>query len=126
MENVNPSSILVILNLVVLVGGIIGGYLVLRTSLAHGSQEIQERVRVALKDENEGLQRRLDALEDDYAMCKRQLELVVEIMRRQGIILEINGEMVKVRDAQGATFGRSGTPAPKRPRPPPNKPKGNA
>ncbi len=123
MENLNASGILVMLNLVVLVGGIIGGFIVLRTSLARGSQEIQERVRVALKDENEGLQRRLDALEDDYAMCKRQLELVVEIMRRQGIILEINGEMVKVRDAQGTTFGRP--PAPKRPRPPP-KPKDTA
>jgi|SRR6266568_4293375 len=104
MENLNPSGILVILNLVVLVGGIIGGYFVLRTSLARGAQTLQENVRTALKDENEGLTRRLERVEDDYAMCKRQLELVVEIMRRQGIIVEINGEMVQVRDAQGATF----------------------
>jgi hypothetical protein len=118
MEYLNASSLLVIANLVVLIGGVIGGFIVLRSSLARGAQEIQERVRTALKDENEMLQTRIDRVEEDNDMLKRQLLLVVEILKRQGIILEINGEIVQVKDAKGSTFTSTRQPVPKRTRPP--------
>jgi hypothetical protein len=117
MENLNVSSLLVIANLVVLIAGVAGGYIVLRSSLARGAQEIQERVMTGLRDENEGLQRRLDRMEEDNATCKRQLDLVVEILKRQGIILEINGEMVQVKDAKGSTFTSTRQSVPIRKRP---------
>ncbi len=124
MENLNASGLLIIANLLVLIGGIVSGYFILRSNLARGAQELQEQVRVALKDENEGLARRLERVEDDYAMCKRQLELVVEIFKQQGIIVEINGEMVQVRDGRGRMFGR--TPTPRRARLSPPNPKDSA
>jgi hypothetical protein len=117
MENINLSGLLVVANLLVLILGIVGGYIVLRSSLARGAQEMQAHVRTALKDENEMLQTRLDRLEEDNAMLKRQLDLVVEILKRQGIILEINGEMVQVKDAKGSTFRSTRQVAPTRKRP---------
>jgi hypothetical protein len=114
MENLSLSGLLVIANLIVLVGGVVGGYIVLRSSLASGAAKIQENVRIALKDENEGLQRRLERVEEDNALLKHQLELVVEVLKRQGIILEINGGMVSIKDAKGSTFRSTRQPAPKR------------
>ena len=121
MENLSLSSLLVFANLIVLIGGMISTFLVVRSSLERGAQEIQERIRTALKDENEILQTRLERVEedntqlkDDNAMLKRQIELVIEILKRQGIILEINGELVQVKDAKGSTFTSTRQPAPKR------------
>jgi hypothetical protein len=117
MENLSLSGLLVVANLIVLVLGTVGGYIVLRSSLARGAQDMQEHVRVALKDENELLQNRLTRVEDDNATLKHQLQLVVEILKRQGIILEIDGEMVQVKDARGSTFTTTRQIVPKRPRP---------
>jgi hypothetical protein len=115
VENLSLSGLLVLANLIVLVGGVVGGFIVLRSSLASGAATMQEKIRESLKDENEGLQRRLDRIEEDNVLLKHQLELVVEILKRQGIILEINGEMVRIKDTHGSTF----TTARKRPPPKP-------
>ena len=96
------TSILTIANLVVAIGIIIGGYIAIRSSMGRASSEIQERIRQALHDENELLQARVKRLETENKRLNKLVLLVVNVLKKtHGITLEINEDMITLRDASG-------------------------
>ena len=93
-----------------LVVATLGGYMVLRSSIAKTNVEMQNHVRNALKDENELLQGRIERLEKDVLEAKAEsmrvsdlMSLLIETLEKRGIIVEIDGDMVIVKDTSGSS-----------------------
>lgn len=116
-------TLLTVTNLIYLILAIliiIGGYIALRYGISHTAAEVQEKVINALKADNERLQNRLEALEDEKRQVreeckqirdenkqiKRLMLLVVSTLKKaRGIDLDIDYDdaMVTLRDAAGQT-----------------------
>jgi len=82
--DINVSALLVLGNFIVLVAGLLGGYFVVRSSMAKGAAELQDRVRQTLLDENQVLQDRLKRVEE---ICKSDREaLEKKLARVEGVL----------------------------------------
>ena len=96
------SSVLAIANFVILLLTIIGGYVVIRSSIAKAESDVQERVREGLKAENELLMNRVARLEGDNKKLERQMQSIVTMLKKiYGISLEVDGDVVSFRDKNG-------------------------
>ncbi len=85
--DINFSVLIVVGNFIILVAGIVGGYFGLRSSMAKGSQALQDRVRQTLLDENQVLQDRLKRVEE---ICKSDREaLEKKLARVEGVVSTI-------------------------------------
>ena len=85
--DINFSVLIVVGNFIILVAGIVGGYFGLRSSMAKGSQALQDRVRQTLLDENQVLQDRLKRVEE---ICKSDREaLEKKLARMEGVVSTI-------------------------------------
>ena len=101
------TGILTIANLVIAISIVIGGYIAIRSTMARAGQDIQDRVRQALHDENELLQSRLKRLELENKRLGRQLQLVIDMLKKiRGIELDVTDDMVTLRDASGVHVSR--------------------
>lgn len=104
------TGILTIVNLVIAIGIVIGGYIAIRSGMSRAGQEIQDRVRQALHDENELLQSRLKRLEADNKRLSSQLRLVIDMLKKiHSIDMDINDDMVILRDHKGTHVSRVST-----------------
>jgi uncharacterized protein YlxW (UPF0749 family) len=93
---------LTIINFVIIIGVSIGGFIAIRSKAAEAASEIQERVRMALHDENELLQSQVKRLEEEVKRLKNLFQLVVVMLKKtKNIELEIEDDMVTLRDATG-------------------------
>src|SRR5260221_10860126 len=85
--DINFSVLIAVGNFIILVAGIVGGYFGLRSSMAKGSQALQDRVRQTLLDENQILQDRLKRVEE---LCKSDREaLEKKLARVEGVVSTI-------------------------------------
>ncbi len=94
----------------ILLAGMFGGYISLRSTISKANTETQEHVREALKDENEILQSRVLRVEGDLRKQEAEnrrlndmMNLIIEIFQKRGIVITIDGDMVQVKD-NGTTF----------------------
>lgn len=95
----NISDVMVIANLVLIVGGIIGGYIVIRSQVANSEQVIGDRVRDALVAENQLLADRLDRLEKENKHLTKVMRLITDTFKKtHGIIIEVDDEMIILRE----------------------------
>lgn len=103
MDGINLTVITIVANLILIVAGIIGGWMVIQSSLAHGAQEIQDRVKTSILEENDLLQKRLDRVEDENKLLKKQMQRAFELLEEtRGIIIKIDGELIQIQDTQGS------------------------
>ena len=101
------TSVLTIVNLVIVIGLMLGGYIAIRSGVARSGQEIQERIKQAFKDENELLQSRVKRLEAENKRLNSLMQLVVAALKKtHGINLEISEDMILYRDASGTHISR--------------------
>lgn len=110
MSFTNWGNTLTVINLVILISVTIGGYLAFRTGFTRTSQEVQERVIGAQKEENEVLQRRLSRLEAEHNRLNSLMLLVVVTFKKRGIIIEFDNDMVTIRDTATNTIQVSQLP----------------
>lgn len=97
------ASLLTIANLIVLVGGIIGGWIVIRSAIQRAENDVQTRVRQALHDENELLQARVKRVEQENRRLDKLMQLIVVTLKKtQNIDLEIDDDVVILK-AKGVT-----------------------
>jgi len=95
------TEVLVIANFVFLLLTIIGGYMVVRSTVAKGEATVQIRVREALSAENDLLQARVKRVEGDFRQFKALMNLLIVTMKKQlGIDIELDDDTVIIRDGK--------------------------
>lgn len=95
-------SILALANFLILAAGIIGGWFVLRSSIAKSETDVQTRVRAALHDENELLRNRVQRLETENKRLSKLMQLIVTTLKKlHGIELDIEDDVITLRSANG-------------------------
>lgn len=95
----NIAQLLVIANFVILVGGAIGGYIVIRSTMANAERIVEDRVRQALVTENVLLTSRVARLEKDNQRLDRLMAMMIDVLKKtRNIDLEVNDDMVIIRD----------------------------
>lgn len=93
------ASWLTIANFLILLLGIIGGVLALRSAKSQTESTIQERVREALTTENALLQARIQRLERDNKRLNRLLTLIVTALKKTlNIELEVEDDAIILHD----------------------------
>lgn len=96
------TVILTIVNLVIALGVIFGGYIAIRSTMAKTASDIQDRVREALESENNLLRERLKRLEADNKHLNRLMLLIISTLKKtHSIELEINDDVIILRDKNG-------------------------
>lgn len=95
------TEILVVANFVFLLLTIVGGYMVVRSTVARGAAEVQIHVREALTVENELLQSRMKRLEAEYRQHKALMRLLIDTLKKQlGLDIELDNDTVIIRDGK--------------------------
>jgi hypothetical protein len=96
------TNLLTLVNLLCLVGGLIGGYIVLRSSITKTKDEVQDRVRDALIAENALLNKRLDRMDIESKKQARVLALIITTMKKlYGIEIDIDEDAITLKSTNG-------------------------
>jgi cell division protein FtsB len=91
-----------ILNTVVILLVLAGGYIALRSGKHQKTGEIQGQVIEALKAELETLQRRMDRLEKENTRLTQTIGLIKSALSHRGMIITIDGDLVTISDNKGS------------------------
>ena len=94
----NFSDAISILNTIIMLCALLGGYLAFRGSRQQSIGEIQSQVINALKAELETLQRRMDALEKENTRLVQIMGLIKSALRKRGLTISIDGDLVTISD----------------------------
>lgn len=93
---------LAVANLLIIGGGVLGGWIVLRGAIAKSESEVQTRVREALSAENELLRGRIQRLETENKQQGRVMQLIITTLKRtHGIDLDIDEDIITLRSPNG-------------------------
>ncbi len=99
MENINLSALLVIGNLIFLVMGVIGGYIVLRSTMSQAAQKLQTVLVNTLKEQNDIQEKQIATLEKKVLRQDRTiLTIQYALRKRRRLRLEINGDAITLID----------------------------
>ena len=89
-------------NFLIILLGVLGGWIVLRSAIAKSESEVQSRVREALHDENELLRGRIQRLETENKRLSKIMQLLVATLKQlYGIQLDIEEDVITLRNANG-------------------------
>lgn len=98
------AGILTLANLIILVGGGIGGFITLRSSLAKTKDEIKERVLNDLGKENEVLRNRVQRLEAENRRQAKLMKLIVTSLKKMhDIDLDIDEDVITLRSGNNVS-----------------------
>ncbi len=93
---------LTIINLIVLIGGAIGGIWAFRSALSKAESGVQTRVREALSAENELLRGRVQRLEAENKQQGRILQLIITSLKKlHHIEIDIDENVITLRSPNG-------------------------
>ena len=82
-----------------LLATIIGGYFSLRSVLAKAEIDVQERIRTALRDENELLRSQVERLDTELTHIKALMRLLIETLRKhKGLEVEATNDSITIRN----------------------------
>ncbi len=90
-----------ILNTILMLCMIIGGYIAIKSGKHQQTGTIQSQAIDALQAELESLQRRIEVLEKENTQLEHLIETIKEAISHKGIEITINGEMVTISDSTG-------------------------
>jgi cell division protein FtsB len=91
----------IIINTLVILCGLAGGYAALRSGKSQQAGAIQGQVIEALKAELEAVQHRIEALEKENARLTQTIGLIKSALSRRGMIVTIDGNLVTISDRRG-------------------------
>ena len=101
------TEILVIANFVFLLLTVIGGYMVLRSTMKKAEEGVQLRVREALTVENTLLQSRILRIEADGRLQRALMRLLIDTLKKQlGLDIEVDEDTVIIRNGKTARIVR--------------------
>lgn len=90
-----------ILNTVVILLVLAGGYIALKSGKHQKTGEIQGQVIEALKAELESLQRRLEMLERENTRLTQIMNIIRAALRKRGLVVSIESDIVIISDSAG-------------------------
>jgi cell division protein FtsB len=93
----------IIINTLVILCGLAGGYAALRSGKGQQVGTIQGQVIEALKAELEAVQHRVEALEKENARLTQTIGLIKSALSRRGMVVTIDGNLVTISDRQGSS-----------------------
>lgn len=94
-------------NFIVVVGGIIAGRWVIKSSLAKSEGEIKDRVLNDLGKENEFLRNKVDRVEKDNRRLENLFQLLISTLKKtHRIDIEIDGDIIVLRTQNGIHTAR--------------------
>ncbi|WP_136625291.1 hypothetical protein [Dictyobacter kobayashii] len=96
-------DVLSLLNLLLTIGAILGGVLAYRGGMARTANHIQERVINALEAELTGMRARLEDMKAENTRLSLIIDTICVALRRRGIAVSIDGDMVSISDHSGAS-----------------------
>ncbi len=103
------TNILTLLNLLVTLGVIAGTITAYLHGFARTEEQIQERVIKALQSELDTLKDRLTALEEENTRLNHVITTIRTALKRRGLFITIDREMVSIRDPRGVSTHISGS-----------------
>jgi hypothetical protein len=92
------SNSLSIINFILIIAGLVGGYWAFKTGISHTASEIQEHVINAMDQEIAILRDRLEDLETENKRLEQVLYTLCEALKKRGLVVTIEGSMVTVSD----------------------------
>lgn len=102
MDGVSLTSLLTIVNLLILIGAPVAVIIAFRSKMAEVKQDVETRVRQALTEENTILTSRTTRLETEVRRLNRIIVTIQSAFARQGVRIEIEGETVTLTDTRRA------------------------
>jgi hypothetical protein len=101
----NITELLVIANLVLIVGGVIGGYIVIKSAIANSERLIGERVRAALVAENDLLQSKVDRMSGELKEAKTMMQFLLDTLKRErGLEIRVEDDRITLRESGQTTI----------------------
>lgn len=95
-----------LVNLAFLIFLAIGGFVAYRVGFAHTTEEVQERVINALNVELSMLRDRVLATEKENARLSQILLTITTALKKWGLSVSIDGELVSISDAKTTQTSR--------------------
>lgn len=105
-------SLLSISSIILSILTVVGGFFALRLGYTSSADAIQKRLLDAFKTENEMLTTRVERCEEETDNLRHIIETIQESLKKRGIIVVIDGDLVTITDAQGSHSMRR-KPAPR-------------
>src|SRR5947199_10864540 len=99
-------NFLSIVNLVLLIATTLGGILAFRHGFTRTANEVQERVIAALNSELAALASRVESMEKENVRLHQIIATICAALKRRGIAVTIQGDMVNIRDGSGTHTDR--------------------
>lgn len=111
----NANTLINIVYLVIMLATIVGGIVAYRATMHRTKREIeknatevQERVISALQAEINSLKDKIAELERENTLHKQTLGLIKSALRRRGLSITIDGDLVTIGDANNGTSHTTG------------------
>ena len=82
------------------------GLFAFRKEQSKQASEIEKRVLAALKEELQGLQRRITQLEEENTQLSDTLRVVKNLLRQRGLMIIISGDTVTIEEDTTSAPGR--------------------
>ncbi|MBE3560104.1 MAG: hypothetical protein IMW89_12890 [Ktedonobacteraceae bacterium] len=92
------ANLLGIVSLILTLSGLLGGFWAFKQSVARTANEVQERVINAMEHEIDVLHQRITDLENENRRLDQIICTLCEALKRRGIIVTIEGNIVTVSD----------------------------
>ncbi len=90
-----------LLNLVLIIATTLGGILAYRHGFNRTANEVQERVINTLNLELSTLTARIESMEQENIRLHQTIATICAALKRRGIAVTIQGDMVNIRDGSG-------------------------
>lgn len=96
-------SVTSIINILLVIAAMVGGYMALKSGKHRTSGEIQGQAIEALKAELDVMRSRLEALEKENTKLEQTMGLIRQALRRRGMTISIEGDLVTIDDGLGSS-----------------------
>ncbi len=90
-----------LLNLIISIALVVGGFVAYKHGFARTANEVQERVIHALESEIQALHDRISALEQENTRLNQTITTICSALKQRGIHVTIDGDIVHLHDITG-------------------------
>ncbi len=87
-----------LLNLLITLGVVIGGFVAYHYGFSHTANEVQDRVIHALESEIQALHDRIAALEKENMRLSQTIATICTALKQSGVRITIDGDIVSIYD----------------------------
>ncbi len=87
--------------LIVCIPAIFAGKAMLRSKVNEDANNAQQRLMSTMKDEIDGLRRKVDDTTKDNTRMKQTIDTICQALKKQGLIITIDGDLIIIGNSKG-------------------------